>query len=252
MRQGSKARKIWLIVLAVMAVLFMALSQVISRYTGVQFHGALLKVQGTVENGAYFGKAHGEDVSIVVSRHSETEVGMELYISNVAHENWLVEYPLEPIMTEHDREVAGLRVSRNGEVVFEGGYDPNYRVDGHYMLYNAAGEWDTGNFLSVSVKTGRSGYWGDYETSLNTVLKFVNGPEIKARGDLSLWFYGLVLSALAAALVAFPDALFQIKHHWYVKDPEPTDFYYVENCIAAGIMTIAALAAYIAGVCTVP
>ena len=56
----------------------------------------------------------------------------------------------------------------------------------------------------------------------------------------------------AMALVAFPDALFRIKHHWHVKDPEPTDFYYVENCIAAGIMTIAALAAYIAGVCTIP
>ena len=252
MRQGSKMRKIWLIVLAVMAVLFMVLTQSVGRHTGVQFHGTLLKMQGTVENGAYFGKAHGEDVSIVVSRHSETEVGMELYISNVAHENWLVEYPLESIMTEHDREVAGLRVSRNGEVVFEGGYDPDYRVESSYILYDAAGEWDAGNLISVSAKSGQSGYWADYETSLNTVLKFVNGPEIKARGDFSIWFYGLVMSALAAALVAFPDALFQWNHRWHVKDPEPTDFYYVENCIGAGVASIFALAMYIAGVCTVP
>ena len=253
MRQGSKLRKIWLVALAVMAVLFLVLAQIVSRSGGVPFCGALLEAQGAADNGSYTGKTHGETVNITVRRQSETAVEMNLSISNVADETWLVEYPLEPVLTEHGQKLPGLRVSRNGKTVFEGAYDPDHRVDWGYMLYDTDGKWYAGEILSITAGTGpEGGYWDDYETSLNTVLKFVNGPELEARGNLTFWFYGLVLSAMAAVLVAFPEALFQMKHHWHVKDPEPTDFYYVENCIAAGIITIAALAAYIAGVCTIP
>ena len=249
----SKARKIWLLILAGMAVLFLMLTVQIRSHTGVMFHGSLLEVQGTVENGAYSGEAHGEDVSIVVSRESETEVGMEFYISNVVHDNWLVEYPLEPILTEHGQKLPGLRISRNGKTVFEGAYDPEHRVDWGYMLYDTDGKLYTDEMFSLSVSTGTTGgYWDDYETSLGTVLNFVNGPEITARGDMTFWFYGLLMSAMAVVLVAFPDTLFRWKHRWYVKDPEPTDFYYVENCVGAGIMTVMALVIYIVGVRTVP
>ena len=253
MRQGSKARRIWLIALAVMAVLFLILTQAVSRRAGVQFHDSLLEAQGSVENGAYFGKAHGETVNITVRRQSETAVEMKLSISNVADETWLVEYPLEPISTEHGWELPGLRISRNGEVVFEGAYDPDHRQDWGYMLYDTNGAWYADDILRISASSGlEDGYWNDYETSINTVLKFVNGPEITARGSWQLWFYGLLLSAMAAVLVAFPDTLFRWNHRWYVKDPEPTDFYYFSTRIGAGIVTIVALVSYIIGVCTIP
>lgn len=253
MEERSRVQNIWLILLAGMTVLFWALTLVARSHTGVLFHDALLDVQGTAENGAYYGEAHGETVSIVAGRDSETAVGLEFFISNVVHENWLVEYPLEPISTEHGWELPGLRISRNGEVVFEGAYDPDHRQDWGYMLYDTNGAWYADDILRISASSGlEDGYWDDYETSINTVLKFVNGPEITARGSWQLWFYGLLLSAMAAVLVAFPDTLFRWNHRWYVKDPEPTDFYYFSTRIGAGIVTIVALVSYIIGVCTIP
>lgn len=253
MEERSRVQNIWLILLAGMTVLFWLLMLVVRSHTGVLFHDALLEVQGSPENAVYTGKAHGETVSITVGRESETETTLELVIGGLVHENWLVEYPLEPIATEHGWEIPGLRISRNSETVFEGAYDPDHRQDWGYMLYDTNGEWYAGEILSVTVSAGTvSSYWDDYETSVNTVLKFVNGPEITARGSWQLWFYGLLFSAMAAVLVAFPNALFRWNHRWHVKDPEPTEFYYFSNRIGSGIVTIMALVTYIIGVCTIP
>ena len=252
MEQRSRLQNIWLISLAVMTAAALIGLNVVRSHKGVLFHDTLLTMQGTVENGAYFGEAHGEDVSITVSRHSETEIGLEFYISNVVHENWLVEYPLEVMQTDHGAR-PGLRISRDGEVVFTGACDPEDRSDvlGH-ILYNEQGVWDPQTDLFSHTEYGDGGYWDYYETSISTVLDFAFGPPIEHRGDSILFLYGLLMAVMAAVQVAFPNALFRWNHRWYVKDPEPTEFYFGMVWLSVGILTVVSLILYIMALRTIP
>lgn len=252
MEQRSRLQNIWLIGLAVITAAALVGLNIVRSHDGVLFHDALLEVQGTVENGSYSGEAHGEAVSITVSRHSETKIGLEFYISNVVHENWLVEYPLEMVRTEHGL-VPGLRVSRDGEVVFTGACNPEDRSDvlGH-VLYNESGEWDPQVDLFFHTEYSDGGYWDYYETGISTVLDFAFGPPVESRGDSTLFLYGLLMAIIAAVQVAFPNALFQWNHCWYVKDPEPTEFYFGMVWLSVGILTVAALIFYIMALRTIP
>ena len=58
----------------------------------------------------------------------------------------------------------------------------------------------------------------------------------------------IVLWVLLVMAVAFPYTLFELRYHWSVKDPEPTDFYLRTNEIAGVVVAFALLIVYIVGV----
>jgi len=241
----DKFQKIMLCVLAVMVALFAFLTAVSRDTPGVYFHDALLETAGSAENPVYSGKSHGEDVSIVVIRHSETEVGLSFVIGDIVNYACLVEYPLEPIQTEHGQK-PGLRISRSGVVIFEGAYDPaDYSESMGYVLYDREGKFTFGHTLSVHTYGGGNSYWTYYEPSVGEILRFANGPELTARGSWGSFFLACFVVLMAALTTAFPYELFLLKHHWYVEDPEPTDFYYLSTRIGSVILTSTALVLFI-------
>jgi len=252
MEQRSRWQNIWLIGLAVITALALVVLNVVRRHEGVLFHDTLLELSGTVENGSYSGESHGEAVNIVVTRESETKTGVGLCIGDFVDESWLVEYPLETVQTEHGPK-PGLRVSRDGEVVFTGACDSGTRSDVlGYMVYNEYGVWELQTDLFFHTEYSDGGYWDYYETGISTVLDFAFGPPMVSRGDSVLFLYGLLMAVLAAVQVAFPNALFQWNHRWYVKDPEPTEFYFGMIRLSSGILTILMLILYIMALRTIP
>ena len=252
MEERSLFQKILLVILAAMILLFGVLTGIVRGRTGVLFHDALLEVRGTPENGSYSGESHGETVSIVVSRSSQTETSMGLAIGNLIDESWLVEYPLEPIRTEHGDTKPGLRVYKEDQLVFEGAYDPADYSDvlGH-ILYDKNGEWTIEHSFGFHAAT-ESSYWVQYETGVNTVLEFVNGPELTARGSWQMYAMATLVAIMAMVLTAFPLELFEMNHHWYVKDPEPTELYFVMNRVSSCFLALVALIVYIMGVRQLP
>ena len=241
----DKFQKVMLCLLAAMVILFAILMGMSRCRLGVEFHESLLEMQGTAENAAYSGKAQGADVSIVVSRSDETTVGLSFEIGEHVHDTCLVEYPLEPIQTEHGQK-PGLRVSRNGEVVFEGAYDPaDYSEGIGYVLYDQDGQFTFSHALSVHVYGGGNDYWEHYEPGVDTILRFANGPELTARGDWLGFFVACFAVLMAAILTVFPYELFLMKHHWYVENPEPTDFYYLSIRVSSVLLAGMALIAFL-------
>ena len=241
----NKFQKIMLCILAAMVVLFAVLMCISQGRTGVYFHDALLKVHGTTESGSYHGKSHGEIVNIVVGRESETAVGVSFAIGDIVDDTCLVEYPLAPIQTQHGQK-PGLRISRNGEVLFEGAYDPADYSDGiGYMLYDQNGELTFGLTVVGHTYGGGNSYWTHYEPSAATILRFANGPELTARGDWAGFLATCLIALMAAILTAFPGELFYLKHHWYVENPEPTDFYYLSARFGSVLLSGMALVLFI-------
>lgn len=240
----DKFQKIMLCILAAMVVLFAILMGMSRSRFGVYFHDSLLEVHGTAESGSYHGESHGETVNIVVGRESETAVGVSFAIGDIVDDSCLVEYPLAPIQTEHGQK-PGLRISCNGEVLFEGAYDPaDYSEGFGYWLYGRDGKFTSGPAAGHAYGGGNN-YWTYYEPNVDTILRFANGPELVARGWWGGFFAACIIALMAALITAFPYELFRLKHCWYVEDPEPTDFYYASARFGSVILSGTALILFI-------
>lgn len=247
-------QKVLLCLLAAMVLLFSGLMVYHQCNPGVYFHDALLDVNGTAESGSYHGKSHNEIVNIVVGRESDTAIGVGFAIGDIVDDSCLVEYPLEAIQTV-DGWKPGLRVSRNGHVLFEGAYEPgDYSESIGYLLYDQTGQRTIAFTFSGHTYGGGNGYWDYYEPDVGEILYFADGPELTTRGDWGMYALALFIAVLAAVQAAFPDELFQLHFALrpYVKDPEPTEFYYHKSNLAAALLAGMALIAFILALRALP
>mgnify|MGYP007067563051 CR=1 FL=1 len=218
----TRLQKIVLLALAVMAVVFGILMFVSKSHPGVLLDGALLQPAEVGDTVTYEGKLHGEQLSLSVQRESdtvtvvtcETESGSDVY---------RMEYPLEPIRAvdgfARGEMVDGIRITKNGDVLFEGGYT---RENGEFW-YDADGRWDQDVYLSAYL--GSDVGIRALELEKQDVMWLANDPELTTRGNWLYYFAMLLFSLMVALDAAFPLALFYWRHMCDVRDPEPSDFY---------------------------
>ena len=212
----TRFQKLMLAVLAGMLVFFSVLMAVFRVRSGVLFQESLLKI--TEEDGRtlYSGKAHGDPVSIAVSFPTNFERDVEFTIGDRLHDVFQVVYPTEQIHTEHGGTVGGVLVTKNGETLFEGGYDP----ESEFGWYDKNGGWLPS--YGFTVRGGGSDPWSGFETGAGDAVRFAFGPETAARGDPAIFAMAVFLTALLAVEVVFHKGLFRWRH-WAARDPEPSE-----------------------------
>lgn len=218
--ERTKFQKIVLVILAGMALLFAVLTAVSRTQKGAYFEGVLLR-QAFPAPGvtAYTGKVYGTQVTITVTRDSEKRTTVGFHIKGVLAEVCVVDYPLEPIRTEQGRTAAGVRITKNGALLFEGGYSP----EDTYGWYSPDGTRDASG--AITVRPGTSDPWNGFEVDRDTAMRFALGSELEARGSWGMYFLMLVFTILVALDAAFPMTVFYLQHCCDVRDPEPSDFY---------------------------
>lgn len=218
--ERTKLQKIVLLILAAMAVLFAVLTGVSRTQKGAYFEEALLRPSYPAANIAvYAGKAHGTQVDITVTRESETRAAVEFCIEGVLDDVCVVDYPLAPLRTEDGYTVDGVRITKNGKPLFEGGYS----AEAIYGWYDLDGTLDMEGFITV--RGGTEDPWRGFEVDRHHALRFARGPELESRGSWALYFLLLFLTLLVALDAAFPMTMFYLQHCCDVRDPEPSDFY---------------------------
>lgn len=218
--ERTKFQKIVLLILAAMAVLFAVLTAVSRSQKGAYFEETLLRPSYPAGNvTVYAGKAHGTPVDITVTRDSETRTAVEFLIEGVLDDVCVVEYPLAPIRTEDGYTVDGVRITKNGKLLFEGGYS----AAEIYGWYSPEGVHDMDGF--VTVRAGTQDPWNGFEVDKNAALRFALGPELESWGSWGLYFLLLVFTLFVALDAAFPRTVFYLQHCCDVRDPEPSDFY---------------------------
>ena len=241
-----------LFALAGMLVVFSVQLAITSAHKGVEFEDALLNVAEDANKTLYSGTVHGEYVEIVVTRDGAVTT-VTYRIGARSEDIYTVETGLPAVKTSFNRYLPGVRISRGASVVFEGGWDADYSDDFFIggMLYDQNGEPTALPLLELH-DTIAGDYWYNWQPSLSSVLHFVRGAELTARGDVRLFAMGVVVLGMAAVLTAFPTELFHLKYRWDVKDPEPTEFYYGMTYLAAILLACCALGAFIAALRTLP
>ena len=134
--------------------------------------------------------------------------------------------------------VDGIRILKNGTVLFEGAYDR----DASYGWYDRDGQWDPGITITVSTGTAAGAPAGldQYD-----VAYFADGPGLTARGSWGLYFIMVLFTLLVMLDVAFPTALFYLQHCCDVRDPEPSDFYLAMQKVSWAVYPFLLLLGYI-------
>ena len=222
MEKRSVLQKVVLISVAAMAVLFGILTLISHVRKGVEFEGGLLRRTETEEPVIYNGKVQGERVKITVTDcPDEQRTAVEVQVGDRVRDECVVETGLPPIQADQLGPVEHIRITRNGQLLFEGGYTAEHDMG----WYDLEGNWDPFTMSVSYSSTAGDDYWEHYETDRGTILSFARGPQLVSRGSWELYFAMLLLSALLALDAAYPLALFRCQHMCDVKDPEPSDFY---------------------------
>lgn len=215
----TKLQKILLAVLAAMLAVFGGMMAFSRAHPGVAFEEGLLKVSGNEERMLYSGKVQGAPVTIAVAHPGGALTEVDVTIGEKVHDVCRVEYPLDVIRTERGDLVRGIRIVRNGETLFEGGYDP----ESDYGWYTSEGEWAP--FGGISIRGSGEDPWDGYETDIHQIVRFAFGVEAQAAyGDPLMFFMAALLSVLAVIQILFHRTLFRWRH-WGARDPEPTEAY---------------------------
>ena len=221
--ERTRLQKIVLLALAVMAVMFGILMIVSKLHPGLLLDGALLKPTETADTVTYAGELHGEQVSISVRTESDTVTVITCETESGGSDVYRMEYPLTPILAvdgfAQGEMVDGIRITKNGDVLFTGGYD---RENGGFW-YDADGRWDQDVYLSTYL--GSDVGISALELEKQDVMRLANDPELTTRGNWLYYFAMLFFSLMVALDAAFPLALFYWRHMCDVRDPEPSDFY---------------------------
>ena len=239
--ERTKLQKAILLILLVMAVVFAVLTGVVRTKKGVLFEGGLLSIQQEGDRAVYSGKAEGQKVTVTVYPDGEAQV-VEFDVRVLIDHTYRVEYPGGTIVGTYGT-YDKIRVTKNGRVLFEGGYNPEAPFS---SFCDTNGEPNL--ILRTRAYTSTTGFWHNYELFPTDVVRFAHGPSTTCRGDWLIYALGLFLSLITAVAVAFPEHLFHWNHFLSVRDPEPTDFYMACQRVSWVIVTAVVLGVYIWGV----
>lgn len=242
----SRLQIMVLIGLAAMAILFGA-ALIVSHlaFRGVAFSDALLRVETSETQTVYTGKVNGEMVCIQVEPAGDNRTDVVYQAGDHPAQTYTLEYPTEtPVATQGGTTVDGVRVLRNGSVLFEGGLDPD--AESLFRWYSPDGTLDADMIISVS--TGEDEDYGPPESlGRDSVWYFAQGPDTSARGSVGVYLLMLLFSALVALDAAFPRALFYMQHCCDVRDPEPSDFYLAMQRLGWVVYPVLILIGYLIG-----
>lgn len=225
-----------LLVLAAMILLFGVLNVVSLFRKGVTFEGTLLRIQAEENRTTYYGKIHGDEVSVIVRTE---DMQVEYLVEDRVHDVYSVEYPLDVMQTQYG-SVSGIRILKNDKILFEGGYDPQQEFA---SWFDQNGEWDPG--ICITYGTSGGNLSAPEELSRGNVMYFLNGPDVVHRGSIGLYLLVVLMTLLLMLDVACPLVLFKLQHMLDVRDPEPTDFYIGMQRVGWVIYPVLLLAGYI-------
>lgn len=237
MEERTKLQKIVLVALAAMILVFGVLTGVSRAHKGVRFDGALLEQTVVPDQTTYTGKVHGEAVTITVNNDGGPVTSVR-YDTETVHDVYTMEYPLAPSETAGGYWENGVRVLKNGQVLFEGAYDRERDV-----WYDADGQGHP--YFDIDVIVGGQVPAAPTELEYGEVARFALGPELTARGSWAIYALLVFLTLLMMLDVAWPTTLFYLEHCCDVKDPEPSDFYLATQKVGWVVSPFLLLAGYI-------
>lgn len=246
--ERERYQKIILCIYLAMAIIFAIWTGISRSNDGVQFRETLLEVSEQGGTTVYSGVVYGIPVTITNREENGTKY-VNFSADGEYYATCRVEYPEGTIKTEFGTEVKRIKIIRNDEVLFSGGYDPAPEINSYMKFYSEDGTWNMDPMVSIRASNGVDP-WYNFEFDMSDIIRFAGSPKTSAYGSWGRYFLALFVSVIGAVTTAFPNTIFYLEHFLSVYNPEPTDFYYICHKIASVIYVGMTFFAYINGVFT--
>lgn len=248
-RSLDRYAKALLLVLIAMAIVFALVYPAVISRKGFLYNDQIL-VPGTEGgNTVYTAKVRGEQWCFTVT----PEKTVTFHCGDKQYGPYTAKEDPTAIPAEDDMAylMTGVEVREGDEILFRGGiYDT-----GSYWLMVNEDCTDSSFFISATMSDGTVvGANGEIidpmEPSVSTVLKLMNGPELKHKGFGMVYFFGLFLSLVAAVHILFADEIFRWHFIFRARNPEniePSDWELSIRPIAWTILVGLSLVGYLIG-----
>ena len=250
----SLFRKLMMILLAVMLLVFTVLYLISTAKKGFPYQNALLIPEEVSGGTRYSGAVQGEEVSFFVSADGTVEFryGDKAYGPYVLKED----PSAVPENLKRNISIKGIELYSREKLVFRGGM---WKIsDSQIELYNEKGEPDIG--ISVMTPNGtvtpQNGTVSDgREPSAATIISLMEGPALTTKGSWLGWLSGTLLSVSTMFHIFFADDLFRWRLHLWARNTEgaePSDWVVTMRAVGWVMITLVAVIAYVMGLRTIP
>ena len=242
----NRYRRVLLIAMAAEILAFFVPVLVAVNRPGLEYGGTLLypRMEGEIQ--IYEGTIDGEPARFAVSPEGEVSY------------RW-GEYTYGPWRVAEDPAAApgegsgltGVEITREGRVVFRGGYDPDstvslFREDGTPVL-GAEFHITAGEGIVVEADGRVLTQEELHEPGLSAVARAALGAELTHRGSILLYLLITLLALLNVLQICFPGFFFRLSlwgHVRNIEDAEPSDWYIVMEKIEWAVLAVCCLFLY--------
>lgn len=238
-RERNLFQKIVLIILLVMTLLFTGVLVHNRDKTGIAFDDKLLQLQQAGEKAVYSGRVDGDTLTVSVWEEDGGHT-LDFSVGQRYHALCRVEFPEGTVTTEAGGEAPRIRILRDGELLFSGGYNPN-AVNTATKYYNEDGSREPFDRARTSAS---SDPWYGYEISAADILYLTLDAEPATQGDVKFFLLTVVIAIVAAIMTAFPNTLFHLQHFLTARDAKPADFYYSTHYLGCTALVVATFVGY--------
>lgn len=248
MKSLDNYQKSIIIFMIVMSIVFAVVYSVTISKVGYEYNEVILVP--TQENGStiYSGKIKGEKAQFTVSKDNVVlfEYGDRTYGPYSAKE--------DPTAIPKDFEtltnITGVELRQGEDILFRGGVSKN---DDFHWLYNEDGSfYHSSSYVDYNgiIIDGNGNVVDPFKPPVYTILELMNNPELKHKGDWSIWFTAVFVCVLNAVSILFVDELFRFNLSFQIRNAhnaEPSDLEIVGRYVSWTVFVIGALVLFIIG-----
>lgn len=221
-------QKLLIVVMIILAIGSFIAMVTIGTRQGFYFNGGLLYPHHDGNSRVYSGK-DGNTQSITITVASDEEV---LYKRGLDEPDvYTIKYDQSfvPQDNYYTDKMTGAEIFYNGESVFKGGYAYGYGAGLYDVQFDPTDEetvilytYDNKKY-NAKIMAYYIGEFAETKLTVDDVIKLLEGPYLQRKGFIDgiwKWFVGVVICIFAFLLMLFEDDIFQLKMHFYMKEPQ--------------------------------
>lgn len=250
----GRYQKTILLFITGMILVFTLLYSVTMKRVGFAYQNTILIP--SQENGitTYSGKIKGKSAIFTISEDKTVhfEYDNKLYGPYTAKED-ATAVPKDHVISE---ALTGIVLYCKDAVIFRGGVCKT--GDSYWLVHADGNSSNIQDYPELIVGTTTNEYTettaDEMEPSISTILDLMDNPKLTHKGDLTLWFYGVIFCFINTISILFADELFRFNLAFQIRDAdhaEPSDWEIASRYIGWTVLTILVLITFIIGLTTI-
>ena len=247
----GKYQKVILLFMIGMILIFTVLYSVTMKRIGFAYQNTILIPSQNGDITTYSGKIKGKQAIFTVSENKT----VYFQYDNKLYGPYTVKEDSSAVPKDHviSEALTGIVLYCKDAVIFRGGVCKT--GDSYWLVHADGNSPNIQDYPELIVGTTSTNEYtetiaDEMEPSISTILDLMDNPKLTHKGDLTLWFYGVVFCFINTISILFVDELFRFNLAFQIRDAdyaEPSEWEIASRYIGWTVLAILALITFIIG-----